>query len=151
MVTRMLSESHKAMIRTHGTMVGRMLMGLLFFFSGIGILFVGGPAGTAAFFDSMGVPLAGIVVWLVIALKLIAGGALMLGYQVEKAAAGLLLFTVGATLIAHMDINDNGLWKNLAIIGGLLYVMAYGAGDGWKIGSDNSMSHNRTDGPTPAL
>jgi uncharacterized membrane protein YphA (DoxX/SURF4 family) len=38
-----------------------------------------------------------------------------------------------ATLIAHTDINDINLFKNLAIIGGLLYVLAYGAGEGWKM------------------
>lgn len=33
-----MSESQRAMLRSHGTLVGRVLMGLLFFFSGVGML-----------------------------------------------------------------------------------------------------------------
>ncbi len=56
------------------------------------MLFMQGPANVAMFFDSLGIPLAGLVAWLVIALKLGAGGALMIGYKVEEAAAALILF-----------------------------------------------------------
>lgn len=92
-----------------------------------------GTAGTVAYFSSLGLPLAGLLVWVVLAIKLGAGGALMLGYRVGSAAALLILFTLGATVAAHWDMQDPGLWKNLAVVGGLLYVMAYGAGEGWKI------------------
>jgi uncharacterized membrane protein YphA (DoxX/SURF4 family) len=53
---------------------------------------------------------------------------LMVGYRVGVAASALILFTLGTTLIAHMDPNDTNLFKNLAIVGGLLYVVAYGKG-----------------------
>ena len=128
----MLQEATRTNLRVYGTLVGRVLMGLLFFFSGVGIL-MSGPASTATYFASLGIPLAGLVVWLVLAIKIVAGGALMLGYRVGAAAALLILFTAAAILAAHMDMEDPGLWKNLAIIGGLLYVIAYGAGDGWKV------------------
>lgn len=127
-----MTESQRIMLRTRGTMVGRMLMGLLFLFSGVGIL-LNGVAGTADYFTLLGLPMAGILVWLVIILKIGAGGALMLGYKVEQAAMALIVFTLMATWIAHMDIEDVNLFKNLAIVGGLLYVCAYGAGDGWKL------------------
>ena len=129
----MMSESHRGCMQTKGVVVGRVLMGLLFFFSGLGILFMTGPAGTAAFYESVGVPMAGIAVWLVVIAKLGAGGALILGKRVGCAAATLIVFTLLATLVAHRDINDPNLFKNLAIIGGLLYVVAYGAGS-WSSG-----------------
>ncbi len=68
-----------------------------------------------------------------IAVKILAGGALMLGYRTGLAAALLLGFTALTILFAHLNPDDINLWKNLAIIGGLLYAMAYGPGEGWKL------------------
>jgi len=121
----MLSQSQRTLLETKGVVVGRVLLGLLFFYSGISMLFIQGPANVAVFFNSLGIPLAGLMVWVVIALKIIAGGALMLGRHVEAAAGALVIFTIIATLIAHMDLTDPSLGKNLAIIGGLLYAAAH--------------------------
>ena len=53
------------------------------------------------------------------------------------------LLLAAATLAFHLSpavgpVNLFGfqmdLFKNLAIMGGLLYAMAYGPGDGWKLG-----------------
>jgi putative oxidoreductase len=105
-----------------------MLIGLLFFAGGLSMLFVTGPTVVADGFTGLGIPLAGLVVWIVIAVKVIAGFAIILGYRVGLAAAVLILFTFGATITAHRDFADPNLLKNLAIIGGLLYLMAYGPG-----------------------
>lgn len=139
------------MLRGKGTMLGRMLIGLLFFFSGVGIL-VNGPAGSGMYFESLGIPMGALLVWPVLILKLGAGGMLIAGYRVGVAAGALIIFTLLTTLIAHMDINDINLFKNLAIIGGLLYTMAYGAGDGWKYqGADplGAVMSNPNTPPTP--
>ena len=124
----MLTEPQRDLVRDKGTILGRVLMGLLFFGSGLGMLFMNGPANTAMFFETVGIPMAGVVVWLVIILKLVAGGAIILGRHVGLAAAVLIGFTILTTLIAHRDLADPGLLKNLAVIGGLLYLMAYGPG-----------------------
>ncbi len=72
-----------------------------------------------------------------LAVKLGGGLALVLGYKVEEAALALILFTLGATYFGHSDwsqpMNDVATLKNLAIVGGLLYVMAFGAGNGWRL------------------
>jgi putative oxidoreductase len=124
----MLSAPQRDLVRDKGTKVGRMLMGLLFFASGLSMLLVAGPADTALYFSSLGIPLASLVVWLVIAVKILAGLAIILSYRVGLAAATLLLFTFVATIAAHRDFADPNLLKNLAIMGGLLYLMAYGPG-----------------------
>jgi len=124
----MLSAPQRDLVRDKGTKVGRMLIGLLFFASGLSMLLVTGPAATALYFASLGVPLAGLIVWLVMAVKILGGLAIILGYRVGLAAATLLLFTFVATITAHRDFADPNLLKNLAIIGGLLYLMAYGPG-----------------------
>jgi putative oxidoreductase len=128
MTTLMLTAPQRDIIREKGTLIGRVLLGLLFFWSGVSILFVQGPSNVAGFYDSVGLPMAGLLVWLVIVLKIVAGGAVMIGKRVGLAAAALIVFTLLTILIAHRDISDINLFKNLAIIGGLLQLMAYGPG-----------------------
>ncbi len=124
----MLTTTQRDLVRDKGTKFGRFLIGLLFFASGMSMLLMQGPANTAMFFDSIGIPFATLVVWPVIALKIVAGLAIILGYRVGLASASLIAFTAGATMLAHRDFADPGLLKNLAIIGGLMYLMAYGPG-----------------------
>lgn len=126
-------DAYKATLQSTGTLVGRFLLALLFVSSGVNML-LGGIGNTAAYFDSLGLPIAGILALLVVALKIGAGGAMMLGIKTEEAAAALFVFTALTILIAHLSLEDMSFWKNLSIMGGLLYVMAYGAGDGWKLG-----------------
>jgi putative oxidoreductase len=120
----MLNDAQLTLLHTKGVVVARVLLGFMFFFSGLGML-LNGPANSAMYFDSVGIPLAGLAVWVIIALKLAAGGALMAGKKVVEASLALIGFTILATLMVHMDLNDPGLTKNLAIIGGLLYAMAH--------------------------
>lgn len=128
----MLTAPQRDLVRDKGTKLGRILMGLLFFASGASILLVQGPAGTAGYYASLGIPLASLLVWGVIILKLVAGGAIIIGKRVGLAAAALIGFTVLTTVIAHSDFSDpmqiTAALKNLSIIGGLLYLMAYGPG-----------------------
>ena len=124
----MLNESQQGNVTT----LGRMLMGLLFFFGGIGMI-TQGVDGAAGMIASKGLPMAMLLAWVVAILKLVAGGALMLGYKTKEAALALLAFPALATLLFHLSLEDVGLFKNLAIMGGLMYVLAYGPGRGWRI------------------
>ncbi len=124
----MLTEPQRDLVRDKGTMLGRILIGLLFFSSGLNILLINGTTGTTMFYESLGIPLAGIVVWLVIIIKVVAGGAIIIGKRVGMASASLIIFTLLTIVIAHRDLGDINLFKNLAIVGGLLYLMAYGPG-----------------------
>ena len=133
----MLSDAHRDVMQTKGVVIGRILLGFMFFFTGVGMLMVG-PSESVGFYESVGIPLAGIVVWLVTILKIVAGGSLMMGKCTEKAAAALAAFTLLATLAAHTDLEDPGLVKNLAIVGGFLYVIAFGPGR-WKSDSQPGM------------
>ena len=133
----MMNESQRKMLEKYGILVGRSLIGLLFLISGYG-MFAGGVAATAGYFASVGIPLAGLAAWVAIIVKIAGGLALILGYRVGCAAGALILFTLGATYFGHSDVseqmNQTAILKNLAIVGGLLYVMAFGAGSGWKMG-----------------
>ena len=120
------------MLQTKGTLLGRFLMGLLFVSTGTSML-LGGISNTGMFFESYGLPMPVVLAVIVIAVKLIAGAAMMVGYKTEEAAVALFIFTGLTIFVAHLNTSDINLWKNLAIMGGLLYVMAYGPGDGWKL------------------
>lgn len=127
----MIKESHLELVRTHGSKFGRVLIGLLFLVSGLLMLTTQGPAAVGGYFASLGIPLAGLVAWVVIVLKIVAGGAIVIGKRTTEAAAALIIFTLIATLLGHMSAEVDpmfpiGLLKNLAIVGGLLYLMAFG-------------------------
>lgn len=133
----MLTNSQRELLQTKGVVVGRILMGLLFFSSGLGMLFTQTPAGVEGYFASLSLPMPLVLAWLVIILKVVAGGALILGRSVGCAAGTLIVFTLLTILIAHRSFEDVNLFKNLAIVGGLLYVVAFGAGR-WSTGSNAS-------------
>jgi putative oxidoreductase len=138
----MLNESRMEFVRTRGSKFGRFLMGFLFFASALSMLLgEGGLAQSAGYFKSLGIPMAEIVVWLVFLLKLGAGGLIMYGKKyVTESAAALIVFTLIATLLAHMNFADpmqmTAALKNLAIVGGLLYLMAFGPG-GMNVKGEN--------------
>ena len=126
-----------ALLRTYGATVGRILIGLLFVFSGFGMV-MGGTANTAMYFDSLGLPMSSLLVWLVLAVKFIAGGALILGYKTKEASLALMIFVLLTIFIAHRQfMADINFSKPLAIIGGLLYIYVYGPGNGWKLNLGN--------------
>jgi len=126
----MLSEAQRTMLQTKGVVVGRVLIGLLFLVSGISM--ATGAAGTAEFFAAVGVPMAGIAVWVAVVMKVVGGALLIVGKRVGIGAAILILFTLGSTYFGHLDFSDpmqiTQALKNLSIIGGLIYVAAFGAG-----------------------
>ncbi len=127
----MIKESHLEIVRTHGSKLGRILIGLLFFVSGLLMLTVQGPTAVGGYFASLGIPMAALAAWVTIVVKIVAGGAIVIGRKTTEAAAVLIIFTLIATLLAHMSAETDpmfpiGLLKNLAIVGGLLYLMAFG-------------------------
>ena len=129
----MLSSSQRQMLQTKGVVIGRILLGLLFFVSGVGML-MGGPAESfqASAAAGAGLPFPSLLAWIVTAVKIGAGGALIVGYRVGCASALLIGFTIIATLMAHTNWSDpsqmTAALKNMSIIGGLLYAAAFGAG-----------------------
>lgn len=111
-------------------LIGRLLIAALFLVAGIGKLTA--MAGTTAYFNKLGLPAPQVMVWLTIMVEI--GGALLLilGWQTRRVAWVLAAFTVVATFLGHPIWNDpsqlNHFLKNLAVIGGLLFVAAIGPG-----------------------
>ena len=111
---------------------GRVLMSIIFIMAGISK--IGAYAGTQGYMESMGVP--GAMLPLVIALEIGGGLAILLGWQTRISAFLLAGFSVLSALIFHADFGDQMqsilFMKNLAMAGGLLMLVAHGAGS-WSI------------------
>jgi putative oxidoreductase len=118
------------MVKQHGPLVGRILLALIFLIAGVGK--ITGFAGTVGYMEAYGVPMAQLLAVVAIVIEVGGGILLIVGWQARWAAAALFLFTLIVTPIFHAFWSDPGeqvsFLKNLAIMGGLLYVMAHGAG-----------------------
>ena len=77
-------------------------------------LFVFTPAGTAGFFDSVGVP--GFVAYVVIVVEIIGAVSLLVGYKTRMVAVVLSPVLLGATIFVHgangwLFSNQGGGWE----------------------------------------
>jgi putative oxidoreductase len=118
---------------------GRILLSLLFIISGSFKLV--GFAGFVGYVGSFGIPFATLVAGLVVAIEILGGLALLLGFHARIAAWVLGLFVFGTIVVAHRDIGDQAqltqALKNFAIIGGLVYVAKYGSGP-WSLSKSDT-------------
>jgi putative oxidoreductase len=115
-------------------LIGRLCFGALFVPSGYGKLT--GP-GITAMLAAKGVPAPEILSSVGGAVELVGGLAIIVGFKTRFVAAVLIVFTIIATLLAHQYWMLDGpgryaqyiqFYKNVAIIGGFLYVFVRGAG-----------------------
>ena len=118
---------------------GRVFLALIFVVSGVGK--ITGYAGTASYMASKGLPLVDVLLPLTILVELGGGLLLALGWKARWAAAALLLFLIPTTLIFHQfwglepklaQMQKIHFLKNVAIMGGMLMVLAIGAG-AWSV------------------
>jgi putative oxidoreductase len=116
-------------------LVGRVLLGLLFLVVGIRIILA--YSGNIGYFTRLGFPAPEVMTVLAIIIEIGGGALLILGWQTRRIAWLLMLFVLIATAMAHrfweFDAAQyanqmNHFLKNVAIIGGLLYVAVLGAG-----------------------
>ena len=126
------------------TLIGRILLGHIFVMAGISKLGAG-YAATQGWMDAMSVP--GILLPAVILLEIGAGAALILGLQTRLAAAALAGFSIISALIFHSNLADQMqmilFMKNFTMAGGLLFVVAFGAG-AWSLDGRRSAKTHRT-------
>ena len=112
---------------TIAAILGRILLGALFIFAGFGKVM--DPAGTAAYMEAES-PFPGSLAMVVGVFEIVAGLVLASGFMTRIASVLLIGFTALATLFFHEKVTDQTqaamALKNLAVIGGLLMVFAYG-------------------------
>ncbi|MDP3526002.1 MAG: DoxX family protein [Hoeflea sp.] len=111
-------------------LAARVLLSIIFIVAGYGKL--NGVDGTAGYMASLGIPLASITVWLVIALELLGGLAILAGFFTRYVSWALAAFCVASGYLAHFQPDDQmqmiSFMKNLGLAGGFLALAAAGAG-----------------------
>jgi putative oxidoreductase len=111
-------------------LAGRVLLAAIFVLSGVGKL--AAPEATLGYINAVGLPFPQLAYFGAIAVELVGGILLVVGYRTRLAAVALAAFSVVTAVIFHGAIGDQNqfihLLKNLAIAGGLLQVAAFGAG-----------------------
>jgi len=111
-------------------LVGRVLLAAIFLLSGAGKL--ADPGATIAYISAAGLPLARLAFAGAVLIELGGGVALILGYRTRIAATALALFSLLAAISFHSALADQNqmihFFKNIAIAGGLLQVVAFGGG-----------------------
>ena len=117
------------------TLAGRLLMAILFLPAAISKLTHFGASVNYAAAGGMPMPEVGISI--AIAVELFGSLALIFGWQTRWAALVLSVFTLAATLMFHnfwalpaaqAMLQQQAFMKNIAVIGGLLTLAAWGAG-----------------------
>lgn len=111
-------------------LIGRILIAVLFILSGLSK--VAAPAATQAYIASVGLPEPVLAYFGSMAVELIGSVLLIVGLRVRVVAVGMAFFTLLTAVFFHRDFADENqminFLKNIAIIGGLLQVAAFGAG-----------------------
>src|SRR5712692_7786191 len=116
--------------------VGRLLIAALFLISGLGK--IAAPGMMQNIIASAGLPFPLLALLVAIVIEVGGGILLILGYQSLIVATAMAVFTVAAAIGFHRDFADQNAMahflKNISITGGLLQVVAFGAG-GFSIDS----------------
>jgi len=111
-------------------LTGRILIAAIFILSGASKL--ADPAGTIGYIASAGLPLPQLAFAGAAAVELLGGLALVVGYRKRLVALVLAIFSILAALSFHSALADQNqfihFFKNIAMAGGLLQVVAFGGG-----------------------
>ena len=107
-------------------LLGRIMLALIFILAGIGKIL--DPAGTVGYMQSVGLP--ALLLWPTIALEIIGGICVAIGFQTRFVAFVLATFSITAAVIFHRNFADQMqmimFLKNIGLAGGLLLLATSG-------------------------
>jgi putative oxidoreductase len=115
--------------------IGRILLALIFVLAGISKL--GAIAGTSAHMASAGIPFANDLVWGAVALELGGGILLIVGFLTRLVGFAFFFYTLTLAVMFHAywtvtgaaaHAQHSAFFGHVAMMGGMLYVVAFGAG-----------------------
>jgi putative oxidoreductase len=111
-------------------LAGRILLAALFLWSGAEKVM--DYAGTLAYMRRAALPYPEVLLFASAIVEMGCGAALVVGWKTRGAAAILFLWLIAATAVFHNPASG-GNWmvhvmKNLAIMGGMLMLFAFGPG-----------------------
>jgi putative oxidoreductase len=128
----------------YGTLLLRLSLGVLFLAHGLLKLLVFKPAGTAAYFRSLGLP--GVVGYLTMAVEIGGGTLLVLGVATSLVAIGLVPLVLGTIVMVHgakgwMFSNEGGGWEYPAFWAVALVVQASLGSGAYSLGAQAYIPH----------
>ena len=111
-------------------LVGRILIAAIFVLSGASKITQ--PGATIGYMTAAGLPFAPIGLVIAALVELGGGIGLIFGYRTRLVASVLAAFALVTAFVFHSDFSDQNqfihFFKNVAVAGGLLQVMAFGGG-----------------------
>jgi len=110
-------------------LVGRILMGGFFLWNGIEATL--NFPNTVVTFSTLSLPSPLWFAVFAIAIEVLCGVGLIVGFWSRVAALVLVVFVIAAALVQtglSTGVTETLFLQDMAIIGGLLYISAYGAG-----------------------
>ena len=120
-----------AFIQNLGPLVGRLMIAFLFIMAGTNKIM--NSEDTMAMMDGAGLPVTTFLLVVTIIIELLGGVLIAVGWYARFSATVIFLFLIPVTLVFHNPVTDpaemTAFMKNLAIMGGLLYVTTYGPGN----------------------
>jgi putative oxidoreductase len=121
---------------------GRLLIGLPFAMGGLSKL--AGYGATTAMIAAVGLPVPPLAVAVTVAVEFGGGLLLVAGYQARLVATVLALFCLVTAFLFHNNFADQNqmfhFLKNVMMAGGLLQIVAFGAG---ALSLDGRLSRER--------
>lgn len=109
---------------------GRLLIGLPFILFGLGK--ATSYAATVATIKTVGLPLPPLAFLGAVVVEVVGGALLVAGYKVRPVAAAMAVFSIVTAIFFHGSLADQNsfvhFFKNIMITGGLLQIVAFGAG-----------------------
>ena len=135
--------------------IGRLLLALPFIVSGPGKLMA--PAATAGDMASGGLPNNASLAVAVGLFEIVAALSLIAGFKARWAALALALFTLAASLMFHrfwdvpveqQFVQQLLFTKNIAVVGGLLFLTGIGAGK-WSVEPEDGHGEPRQPATSP--
>jgi putative oxidoreductase len=118
-----------------GCLLARFCLSLVFLWSGVTKL--GDPEGGKKEIAALGLPMPRLFLAMTILCQIAGGLMVLVGFRARLGALALLGFTIAATLMAHRTSGLSGAARqqqmttsleHLAIVGGFLLLIIYGAG-----------------------
>jgi putative oxidoreductase len=131
-------------------LLGRIFIGLPFLMSGLSKITT--YQLTTAYIASVGLPLSPLGWAIAVILEVGGGLCLLFGFRVRAVASGLAVFTFATAIFFHNNFTDQNqmihFLKNIMIIGGLLQIAYFGAGQ-YSLDMRKSRNLVGTAGVTP--
>lgn len=124
--------------KTYAPLVGRFLITFIFLRSALGK--IGNFSGVASGMAAKGMPYAEVLLVCAIAIEIVGGLCVLVGWKARWGALALLIFLIPATLIFHnfwavdpaqakeLANQANHFYKNLTIMGALVFLIGMGSG-----------------------